>query len=246
MIRVINLDRSPDRIAALAPQLDALGLAWQRLRAVEPDPVDWRDLTDVARTRRYYNRDLTRGETGCFLSHCKALREFLDSGDERCLVLEDDVVTLPDTAATLAALPGVLATPEARGWHCANLSSSYGRRRSPIARIGDNQVWHAWRFPMLTSALLWNRTGAQAWLDHVERDGLHMPIDNQLRLWMARTGGGVSLDRPIFGLDDCESTLPRDHGPHGYHPRNGLKDLRQKVPLALWSMYHQARAAIWR
>ncbi|MBS9720135.1 glycosyltransferase family 25 protein [Tianweitania sp. BSSL-BM11] len=82
LIFLINLDRSPDRLAFMTAQLDALGLQAERLAAVEGNAID---LAPFAAS------GLRPGEVGCFLSHREAWRSLVSSGDAVALVLEDDV-----------------------------------------------------------------------------------------------------------------------------------------------------------
>ena len=81
-IFLINLDRSPGRLAAMIAQFDALGLQAERLPAVEGNSID---LSSDAFS------GLRPGEIGCFLSHREAWRRLAESGEELALVLEDDV-----------------------------------------------------------------------------------------------------------------------------------------------------------
>lgn len=90
---LINLDRSPERLAYMRGQLDRLGLKAERLAGVDGSRID---LAPYAASR------LRPGEIGCFLSHRAAWQSLIDSDDERLLVLEDDV-------RLSAALPAVLA-----------------------------------------------------------------------------------------------------------------------------------------
>ena len=48
------------------------------------------DFYDRKKRLRYFGRDLTSGELGCFLSHKKALEYFLANGARKGLILEDD------------------------------------------------------------------------------------------------------------------------------------------------------------
>lgn len=50
---------------------------------------------DSAGAWKLHNRDLSHGEIACALSHQSALKEFLKSGDEYCLIVEDDVLFSP-------------------------------------------------------------------------------------------------------------------------------------------------------
>lgn len=85
LIVVINLRRRTDRLAFMAAQLDALGLAFERIDAVDGSAPDFGPASP----------ELTAVERACALSHHKAWQHFLASGHERCLVLEDDVVLSP-------------------------------------------------------------------------------------------------------------------------------------------------------
>ncbi|MFG1280092.1 glycosyltransferase family 25 protein [Xanthobacter autotrophicus] len=84
-ILLINLARRPDRLAFMRSQLDALGLAFERIEAVDGRQEDVGPGTDL----------VTPVEIACALSHRKAWLRLLDSGDSHCLVLEDDVLIAP-------------------------------------------------------------------------------------------------------------------------------------------------------
>ncbi|MGE0191481.1 MAG: glycosyltransferase family 25 protein [Planctomycetota bacterium] len=85
-VYVINLDRSPARLAHMTRVLHALGIDFERIPA-----VDGRQLTAVDRQ----DTPLQPGEHGCFLSHRQAWRCILERGAEVAIVLEDDVVPHP-------------------------------------------------------------------------------------------------------------------------------------------------------
>lgn len=79
---VINLQRRPDRLAFMAAQLDALGLPFQRIEAVDGSGSDARTHTP----------DLSTMEHACALSHRSAWQRFLETEHTHCLILEDDVI----------------------------------------------------------------------------------------------------------------------------------------------------------
>jgi glycosyl transferase family 25 len=103
---LINLDRSPDRLAAMCDQLAQLPIPWERIPAVDgaalalPNP----SLVDEKAFNRRHHALLRRGEIGCYLSHHAALTRFLASDSELGLILEDDVELGPDVPSVLAAL----------------------------------------------------------------------------------------------------------------------------------------------
>jgi glycosyl transferase, family 25 len=106
---VINLDRSPERLAAFTGQARAAGLDFERLRA-----VDGRDLS-AAEQARAVARDfefqpLSRGEIAIFMSQREAWRRIVASGQKYGAVFEDDVVLSPAAGAVLQAIQA-LETP---------------------------------------------------------------------------------------------------------------------------------------
>jgi len=105
-IYVINLDRDVERMASLAGSLRGLNLTYIRVSAVLGKEVpNWEQLVDAelygARNRLPMPRP---GEVGCYLSHLKAMEEFLRTDAPWCVILEDDVEVRPECVEVLAAL----------------------------------------------------------------------------------------------------------------------------------------------
>jgi glycosyl transferase family 25 len=116
-IFVINLDRDVERMASLAGSLRSLGLDYVRVPAVLGKEVPgWEKLVDAS---LYGNRNRNvmprPGEVGCYLSHLKAMEEFLRTDAPWCVILEDDVEILP------ACLPVLAALGEKDDWDLAKL-----------------------------------------------------------------------------------------------------------------------------
>lgn len=129
---VINLDRAPERMTYMQRQLDALGLPYERVDAVDGSllsrPVSGFD-------ERGYNllhgRKFHPGEVGCYLSHMKALRKFMDSGADYGLILEDDCLLPADLAIAIAD-----ATTAAEDWDILRLSTVNSGRKFGFRRLG--------------------------------------------------------------------------------------------------------------
>jgi len=97
LIFIINLARRGDRLAAMDGQMRGLRLEYQRVEA-----IDGRNLLAVNSA----DPAMTRGEIACHRSHRLAWRRLVDSGEDRALILEDDVLLSP-------RLPAFLKRPEA-------------------------------------------------------------------------------------------------------------------------------------
>lgn len=100
---LINLDRSPERLAHFSAQAERAGLAFERIAAVEG-----RALSAAERTRalaaRFRFQPLNPGEIGIFMSQRSAWRRLVDSGEAMAAVFEDDVVLCARAGPLLAKL----------------------------------------------------------------------------------------------------------------------------------------------
>jgi glycosyl transferase family 25 len=117
-IILINLDRSPERLAFQTRQFERLGLAFERITA-----VDGAALSNEAyrRSAFLWERPLSRSEVGCLLSHIACWKRVAASG-HNTLIVEDDVVLAPEIVAVLAGA-GALSGPVA-----VNLEARKGLR----------------------------------------------------------------------------------------------------------------------
>jgi glycosyl transferase, family 25 len=128
---VINLDRSPDRMAFMQGQLDRLGIEYERFPAIDGrelrPPVPGVDERSYA---RLHGRRFHPGEVGCYLSHMQVLRRFLATDAPFALVLEDD-------GLIHESLPKLIevALKEPRDWDILRLSTVNGGAFFPYRRI---------------------------------------------------------------------------------------------------------------
>jgi glycosyl transferase family 25 len=162
---VINLDRAPERMARLGARLDALGLPWTRLPAVDAralSPAQQAQL-DVAAYRRRHGMEPLPGELGCYLSHHAVMSRLLDSGAAAGLILEDDVQPLP---ALPAVLEGLMR--HAGRWDVVKLSAVHSGTPVPLLEVAPGHHLAV----MLSrctgaSAYLVNRRAAQVYRDRL-------------------------------------------------------------------------------
>ena len=90
----INLRRSEDRWAAIASAARQHNIDLKRIDAVEGRDYDidqW-DGFDVDKFEKCNGRAPIPGEFGCYLSHVRALRAFLEGSADSAVILEDDAV----------------------------------------------------------------------------------------------------------------------------------------------------------
>lgn len=91
-IFLINLDRSPDRLANAVKNLNAVGLPFERIPAVDGSKLDMENMESFAvKAAIEKNKWITPPAIGCSLSHYSAYKSLLASDAEWGVVMEDDV-----------------------------------------------------------------------------------------------------------------------------------------------------------
>ena len=116
---VINLERSADRMAFQASQLEQLGIPYQRVAAIDSITLD----AGTYQAKAYdWERPLRDTEVACCLSHTKAWQIVLESNRPH-LVLEDDALLCSKTGTIIQALESY------HNYDCVNLETR-GRRKT--------------------------------------------------------------------------------------------------------------------
>ncbi|RZA20413.1 MAG: glycosyltransferase family 25 protein [Lysobacteraceae bacterium] len=178
---LINLDRSPGRLADMLPRLEALGIAFERVPGVDGMTLDEGEFAAQTRENRYY-KPLRRGEVGCQLSHLKALQAFLGSDARYALVLEDDALLDPAFVEVLRAAIALRdRDPDPiRQWDVLKLNRNR-RRHVDLAPLGEGHrlVEYGLSVPITTAAAVWTRSAAAAWVRMYR--GTSRPIDCDLQ-----------------------------------------------------------------
>lgn len=91
-VYLINLDRSPERLAHMQALLDGLGIAFERIPAVDGRTLTADDLAGAGPS-------MSRGEIGCFLSHLQAWSLIAAGREPFSAVVEDDIHIAPALGA---------------------------------------------------------------------------------------------------------------------------------------------------
>lgn len=103
---VINLDRSPERMANMERRLNCQPIQWHRVPAIDGHRLELSSVEDVdaAGYRWRHGKSLNPAEVGCYLSHLRALDQFLRGDAEYGLLLEDDAAFPADFPSLLTRL----------------------------------------------------------------------------------------------------------------------------------------------
>ena len=92
---VINLDKSPERMARISNRLDELEIPFERISGVYGAELSKEEIAEFycpKLNKKNYRRPLGLGEIGCYISHIKAWQTIVDRELSCGLVLEDDIV----------------------------------------------------------------------------------------------------------------------------------------------------------
>jgi glycosyl transferase family 25 len=115
---VINLEGAVKRWKHIEQGFSAAGVDFIRVPAIDGNLVDVQESEySPAWYRLLHGRETNPPEIGCYLSHLKALRMFLETDAELALICEDDI-TLDDGLATVLQR----ATDPPRFWNILRLT----------------------------------------------------------------------------------------------------------------------------
>jgi glycosyl transferase, family 25 len=248
---LINLDSSKQRLKVSEAQLHAAGVSFERIIAVDGrnKPVSEFPTYDEAAAVKYYGRGLSSGEIGCYLSHVKALKQFVKSGHQMALVLEDDFLCQPGCWDMMAALEAAISDGKISDWDLINLNQPPKRFYSWLTNIGDNDVsadvLRAFYFPARATAILWSRSGAKSFLAEAQQP--ICPVDHGFRRRVSENARGLGISPNPFWVTGAASDIS-EAAPHWKKPRRiGWYRWREVsrqtrcLALASWTKYARSK-----
>ncbi|QJF52891.1 glycosyltransferase family 25 protein [Roseobacter ponti] len=222
---VINLQGSDARLASATGQFAQAGLTFERIEAVDGrgrSPGEFAEYND-AHARRFFGSGMNSGEIGCYLSHVAAARALVDSGAPAGLIFEDDFRALENAWDTVAETADFLLRGDLPGWECVNLVRPPRLVIRDIATLPSGRVLRrAYYFPVIATALLWSRAGAQRFLKEASQPVA--PVDHMFRRLMSDSGKGLGYDQAPFTILGVESDI------HLASVSSGAKNKRGKTP----------------
>lgn len=229
----ISLADKLDRREFMRSQFEANHLPYRFLDAIRVDLTkQWPALYNRTKRLSYAKKDLRAGEMGCYMSHRQAWQEFLDSGEELCLVLEDDVQLQKNFKQIVLALCARKDT-----WDFVRLFGFFKRPSQKLCELYDEHYLVDYlKQPLGTQGYLINRSCAERFLRHTAE--MVYPIDNAIdqewahRITMLGVEPSVLAHPEIF-----ETTL-------GSESRVKLP-LRQKLSRELYRAGTDMKKQLW-
>lgn len=162
---IINLDRSPERLENIIPQIQKVGIPYARFPGVDGAKLSdavLQDVVDFDKHLKQINNHPRKGTVGCTLSHLGAWKAFLESDYEYAFILEDDMNL--DPIATKQVIDDLMA--KSHLWDVVTLFASYDGMPLPIAKLQNGSSLSVYLFEIGCAGLyILNRKAAKAYLD---------------------------------------------------------------------------------
>lgn len=220
-IFVVSLNSTSQRSKRLENAMRSAGLRFEFIEAIDGREFDpqLNFHYDAPQARRYMGRDLVGGEIGCYLSHLKAAKRFLEEGSRYGVVLEDDAAPSHDLLNACYDITSTLERIDPE-WLLVNIGKSSNKLYTAISKTSNHKhvVQAAHYFPVTTHGLLWSRRGAMKFIR--EHETIWAPVDNFLRHWLTRDGHGYAVHPPLVAVTGAESMIaPASKG--SLRQRNG-------------------------
>ena len=235
----INLSSAVERRASAEKQARDFGIDLQRIEAIAGRDLAENSLSsyDRKRRRQEFASDLTMNEHACILSHCKALRAFLDSGAEYGVILEDDFVLQAHFRESIDYL-----TRRTSGWQCLKLYTGDGQLFPLGPRRPDAPVRLVFpkKLPWVAVGTLYTRAGALLTLDGFRRYWMGYDVQWAWHLLSGRIPVcGVSPSLVTTSDPNNEASTIDAGDPRDAHFRTGRQE-------QTWRQYAWHRLAVWR
>lgn len=197
---LINLDSSTERFMFMDEQLKKLGIEYQRVSAVYGKDLPDTDIAKVYDSQinlQKYDKKLSLGEIGCYLSHIKCWQMILEQQLDYALILEDDSILDPELLKVMLHIKNLSAN-----WDYIKLC--HGRKQKGIVKstVLDE------RFSLSTCLKLPSSTRGQ----FVSQAGAHKllcsafpisrPVDIDIQYWYEKQlRCFVVRPFPVIGTD---------------------------------------------
>lgn len=206
-ILVINLDRSPERLAHFTAEANRVGVQFDRISAVdgrELSEAEVQEQTDPA----FEFKPLNRAEFGLFVSHRLAWQRLLESSEKNAAIFEDDVLLADNLAAVFSAIDALDQEFDVIKLETTFRSIVLNKEGLPLCedtRLHPLLTWHGG-----TAGYVVSRRGAQRLLERKQR--VSDPIDQVLFNPMSRVSQDLSVLQVVPAVCVQNDILARVHG----------------------------------
>jgi len=178
---VINLDRCVERMKITTDILNNLNLKFERVAAIDANKMEDENWKKVS--RKGYEicngKSMHITEIGCYLSHVKALQQFLDSDYQFGLILEDDMEFNDDFNECLESV-----VKNNEHWDMVKFNGSHVRPKYMVRKKNMGKYSLVANFTRCTKAgaYIVNRKAAQSYVEKLTP--IYTQIDHVLdRAW---------------------------------------------------------------
>lgn len=201
-IFLINLDRSPDRLAFMQEQFRTIGLTVERVSGVNGTAVPEYLAEDFRGPSL-----LTPGEVGCYASHLVIAKVIVERELPYGIILEDDVLLEPCFENVCRA--AIERAPD--GWGYLLLSHTFKHTLVGAARIDADHDLVRFRHCYLnTGATIVSYHGAKRWIVSRKRT---RPVDIDVIKYPWNCGLDVLGVHPAIARQTETIVSTIDHGP---------------------------------
>lgn len=220
---IINMDGADERWSFVERGFSATGIPFTRVAGVDGRALRYPiPEYDEASYRRRHGKRTDAGQVGCYLSHLKALRAFLESDLDFAVIAEDDASPRPDLRSTLDA-----AIRRRDTWDLLRLCGFHDSHPMPFATLDDppqSRLCISLTRLCGTGAYLVGRRGAERLLERLLP--MRLPIDHAIdREWML--GISAAVVRP----------LPVDQMEHGFASQTAARNLKLPAIRRYWTVF---------
>ena len=190
---VINLDGAAKRWSHVQKIFAEAGITFSRVPAIDGKTLELEpSIYSEAGYLSLHGRKTNPPEVGCYLSHIRAMRRFLDTDSELALICEDDISFGPELVTTITA---ILSLP--RFWNLLRLSGLSKGRPLKVQPISP-RTWLCINLGRVkgAGAYLIDRKGAQVLAKRLLP--MKLPFDHALdREWCHHLTAASIIPYPV-------------------------------------------------
>ena len=204
---LINLDGSEQRLTNATAQLKQQDWPFIRFSAYDGRGKalsEFQDYDDSS-AQKILGRSLLSSELGCYLSHYGCVEKFLETDADYLVVLEDDILILPNFKQKLESLFTYLDQHKELDWYVINMAAKKKKFAKNIMQMSDFTLWHAYYFPIRGVGLIWSRKGAEQFL--LAGKTMQMPVDVFFQSWLSKNGKGLAVWQPFVKPAGVDSDI---------------------------------------